>query len=225
MSGSKIFCRPCLERGRASLFGVRVLIFQEGYVYHIKDEFFAKVQDDKLMQNKENGNFRPTFFCLRDAKTSLLWMIPMSSRVEKYQALYKKQKQKYGKCITIVLGEFDDRPAAFLLQNIFPTTEKYLDHIHTKNDNPVPVNTVIQKVIRSDFQQIRQLLHRNVKIVFPDVQRIENIMLQELSAEKLSEKPFASPEQEHTPINDYLVRLKRGDKKPKTQSKYQEPEK
>ena len=29
------------------------MIYQEGYVYHIKDEYFEKVKDDKLMQNKE----------------------------------------------------------------------------------------------------------------------------------------------------------------------------
>ena len=29
---------------------------------------FEKVQDDKLMQNKENGTYRPTFFCMRDEK-------------------------------------------------------------------------------------------------------------------------------------------------------------
>ena len=43
---------------------------QEGYVYHINDGYFEKVQDDKLMQNKENGTYRPTFFCMRDEKTS-----------------------------------------------------------------------------------------------------------------------------------------------------------
>lgn len=36
---------------------------QQGYVYHIKEEYFKKVQDDKLMQNKEGGNLRPTFYC------------------------------------------------------------------------------------------------------------------------------------------------------------------
>ena len=54
---------------------------QEGYVYHINDGYFEKVQDDKLMQNKENGTYRPTFFCMRDEKTSLLWMVPMSIRI------------------------------------------------------------------------------------------------------------------------------------------------
>lgn len=61
------------------------MIYQEGYVYHIKDEYFEKVHDSRLMQNKENGTYRPTFYCLRDKKTSLLWMVPLSTRVEKFR--------------------------------------------------------------------------------------------------------------------------------------------
>ena len=58
--------------------------YQKGYVYHIKDEYFTKANDPNLMQNKENGNYRPTFYCMRDEKTSLLWLVPLSSRVEKF---------------------------------------------------------------------------------------------------------------------------------------------
>ena len=46
-----------------------------GLVYHIKDSYFAAAQDDKLMRNHEGGARRPTYFCLRDEKTQLLWMI------------------------------------------------------------------------------------------------------------------------------------------------------
>lgn len=49
--------------------------YQEGYVYHIKDEYFIKANDPNLMQNKENGNYRPTFYCIRDEKTALLWLV------------------------------------------------------------------------------------------------------------------------------------------------------
>lgn len=42
--------------------------FQEGYAYHIKDAYFDKVQDDKLMQNKENDTYRPTYLCMEDPK-------------------------------------------------------------------------------------------------------------------------------------------------------------
>ena len=63
------------------------MIYQEGYVYHIKDEYFEKVRDSNLMQNKEGGTYRPTFYCLRDSKTSLLWMVFSSPEYVSYQRL------------------------------------------------------------------------------------------------------------------------------------------
>ncbi len=204
--------------------------YEPGYVYHISDSFFEKVNDNKLMANKENGNFRPTFFCVKDEKTSLLWMVPMSSKVEKYQAIYNKQVEKYGKCITIVLGEFDDKKAAFLLQNMFPISENYLDHIHTKNGNPVPVNSAIQKILNSNMKQIKHLLDKNIKIVFPDVKRIEKIMLDDL--EKQGEQSNSSHEQvdcvnvkEKTPFNDILIELHKNQQtKQSAKIKNQDPE-
>ncbi len=164
------------------------MLIQEGYVYHINDVYFEKVQDDKLMQNKENGTYRPTFFCMRDEKTSLLWMVPMSTRVEKFQAIHDKQVARYGKCLTIVMGEYDNRRSVFLLQNMFPILPCYLDHIHTRNGNPVPVKHSIQLEVKSKLKQIRRLTTRGNKIVFPDILRLEKLMLEEL-AEQQNEMP------------------------------------
>ena len=44
---------------------------QKGLLYHIKDAYFDKVQDEKLMQNKEGGAFRPTFYCYKDPDSSM----------------------------------------------------------------------------------------------------------------------------------------------------------
>lgn len=157
------------------------MAFQEGYVYHIKDEYFAKANDEKLMQNKEGGSYRPTFLCIEDKKNAgLLWVVPMSSRVEKFQAIRDKQEAKYGNCLTIVIGDFDGKKSAFLLQNMFPITEQYLDHVHTRNGNPVPVKYSLSQEIRSNMQQLRQLILKGKQVVFPDIQRLENLMLEEL---------------------------------------------
>ena len=102
------------------------------------------------MQNKENDNYRPTFYCMRDEKTSLLWLVPLSSRVEKFQAIYDKQ------------------------------IEKYLDHIHTRNNNPVPVKYSIQTEVSTKMKRILQLHARGKKIVFPDISRLESLMLSEV---------------------------------------------
>lgn len=50
--------------------------YQEGYVYHIKDEYFVIANDPNLMQNKENGNYRPTFYCMRDEKHLYFGLFP-----------------------------------------------------------------------------------------------------------------------------------------------------
>ena len=70
-----------------------------GYVYHIKDLYFDKAQDIKLMRNHEGGTYRPTYFCVKDEKTGLLWVIPMSSKTEKYLCFMQKDITRYGKCL------------------------------------------------------------------------------------------------------------------------------
>ena len=163
---------------------MKFIKYTEGYVYHIKDEYFVKVNDDKLMCNKENGQYRPTYFCIKDEKTSLLWVVPMSSQYEKYQKIAEKQIAKYGESLGIVLGEYDGKKAAFLIQNMFPITEKYLDHIHTRNGNSVPVKYSIQNTVKSHLQKARLLLSKGKKVVFPDVNKLEKIMIDEVIVSK-----------------------------------------
>lgn len=84
------------------------------------------------MQNKESGTYRPTFYCLKDEKTSLLWMVPLSSWVDKFRAIHDKRK-KYS--------------------------------IHNQ--------------INTNMKRLRQLHARGRKVVFPDITRLEKIMLEE----------------------------------------------
>jgi hypothetical protein len=161
-----------------------------GYVYHIKNTYFDAVDDDKLMRNHEGGSYRPTYFCVKDEKSGLLWVIPMSSRTEKYKAYMQKDIDRYGKCLKIVIGEYASVNAAFLLQNMFPVLPKYIDHIHLVKSNPVPVNTRLQAIIDRNFRELLRLHRKGVKIVFPDITRLEKLMLDELAAERRQPPPF-----------------------------------
>ena len=77
---------------------------KEGYVYHIKDEYFEVVQDDTLMKNHENGKTRPTYFCIREKNSDILWFIPMSSKVEKYRALINNKISEFFSLIQKYVG-------------------------------------------------------------------------------------------------------------------------
>lgn len=149
----------------------------QGYAYHIKDSYFELVQDDKLMQNKENGTYRPTMYCVKEDNFDCYWMVPITSQYDKFAAIREKIISGGKPCKGIILGEFDGKKAAFLIQNMFPVTYEYIDHIHTKNGNPVPVKKELQRVIRKNVKSFLALNSRGIKVTFTDITRLYNLIL------------------------------------------------
>jgi hypothetical protein len=184
-------------------------MYKEGFTYHIKDIFFIKAKenglDKGLMSNKEGGSFRPTYYALRDSTTGLLWVIPLSSKSDKYQNIYNNKVEKHGDCDTIVMGEYDGVKAAFLLQNMFPISENYIDHIHTRNGNPVPVKEVTKQEINQKVKKLQQLLKRSIKPVFTEFKCLEQLMLSELQPQQ---EQSISQKQRQQPLKDRLTEKK-----------------
>lgn len=80
-----------------------------GKSYHIKDEFFERVDDQKLMRNREYGHYRPHYFVFADPDTNgIYWAIPQSKQVDKYQLLLQEKTKNGQKCDTIVIGNINE---------------------------------------------------------------------------------------------------------------------
>jgi len=154
-----------------------------GYVYHVKDTYFDAVKDERLMRNHERGAYRPTYYCLMDERTQLLWVIPMSSRVDKYQPFIEKDVDKYGICNKIYIGKYGNGKSVFLLQNMFPILPRFINHIHTIAGIPMPVNPEVVDEVLKRFREVRRLHSRGAKVVFPDIDRLERLMLAERDKE------------------------------------------
>ena len=149
-----------------------------GYIYHIKDEFFDKINDKGLMINHENGHSRPTYFTIKDR--DILWFIPLSSKVSKYKPIIEQKIKKYGNCKSIMICEIAEQQSVILLQNAFPTIEKYIDHPHTKNSAPVKVPDHLKDEIILNFKSLLALKKQGINLFFTDIDSIKSIMLQEL---------------------------------------------
>ena len=150
-----------------------------GYLYHIKDEYFDAVNDDSLMQNHERGKKRPTYFTIKDG--NILWFIPVSSKIDKYQKIIDKKIEKYGFCNTIIIRKIAGDDAAILLQNAFPTLEKYIDHVHTIDGVPFKVPIDLQNEIRAMFKNMIGLKKRGANLFFSDIDKLKDKMLEELN--------------------------------------------
>ena len=59
-------------------------------------------------------------------------MIPLSSRVDKYRRIMEKKINMGKPCDIIHIVKLDDgRESAFLIQDMFPITEKYIEREYT----------------------------------------------------------------------------------------------
>ena len=168
------------------------MLIEKGYFYFIKDEYFDKVKDNELMQNKDKGIKRPCFYCMKDYKVdNLFWLIPISSKVSKYKKIYdnklKKQieKGKTHNVDTIVFGKLNNEERVFLIQNMFPIIPKYISEIYCRNNKPVRISYELQNEIESKVTKVFKLFRKGNKgLIFPNIIRIKNIMINELDISK-----------------------------------------
>ena len=151
---------------------------ETGYIYHIKDEFFDNIKDGGLMINHENGKSRPTYFTISDK--DILWFIPLSSKVDKYQKIINQKVKKYGECKSIIIGDIAGKKSVILIQNAFPTLPKYIDHVHTKNGAVVKVADNLKEEILINFGNLLAMKSQGINLFFADIDKIKEIMLEEL---------------------------------------------
>ena len=66
--------------------------------------------------------------------------------------------------------------AAILLQNAFPTLEKYIDHVHTVDGVPLNVPTDLQNEIKSLFKNMLGLKKRGTNLFFTDIDSLKKML-------------------------------------------------
>ena len=142
--------------------------------YIIKDSIFDDMNEPYLKGNKK-GN-RPHYYCFEDSVTGLYWMIPLSSRIDKYKKIMDN-KEKAGKpCDIIHIVKLDDdRESAFLIQDMFPIIEEYIEREYTIAGNHLTLTSEhTVKTIEQKARKVMGMLKRGVKFTStqPDVLKI-----------------------------------------------------
>ena len=153
--------------------GVDNVKVQTGYLYHIKDKFFDRINNKGLMINHENGHSRPSYLAIKD--DDILRFIPLSTKIEKYKTIIDKKEKKYGTCKTILIKKI-----AILIQNAFPTLEKYIQSRHTIDGKFIKISSAVEKEIIDDFEYMLSLKSSGLNLFFTDIDYIKNLMIEEL---------------------------------------------
>ena len=156
--------------------------------YFLKDEYFKDFPSKGLLQNKETTNGthhgRPYYYIFKDKNSDIYWMIPISSKVDKYQKIYDEKISKYGKCDNIVFGDVSYKKRVFLIQNMCPATSKYIKDQYMISNKPVTISKHLQKELYIKDSRILHLVEtRDAKLIFPDVKKIKQELIRQLEQE------------------------------------------
>lgn len=147
--------------------------------YVISDRFFEDFPDPYLKGNKEEN--RPHYYALYDTDTGLYWMVPMSSRVGKYRKIIEKRESEGKRCDILHVAKLDnDRESAFLIQDIFPVTEEYIEREYTIASNHLRVTSeALARVIERKCRVTLGMIRKGVKFFSTqaDVLSIERHLL------------------------------------------------
>lgn len=84
--------------------------------------------------------------------------------------------------------EVANKKSVILLQNAFPTLEKYIDHVHTVDGKPAKVPETLEKIIVKNFKNLLKLKDKGINLFFADIDKIKEQMLKELNSETISSK-------------------------------------
>ncbi len=75
-----------------------------------------------------------------------------------------------------------NKDTAILIQNAFPTLEKYIDHMHTIHSLPAKVNSELREEILANFKKLLNMKKHRIDLFFVDIDNLK----EELIAEKVN---------------------------------------
>ncbi len=122
----------------------------------ISDDYFVDYPSISHMSNKHEN--RPYYLAVKQ-DNGIIWVVPLSSQVEKYEAKIKADEEKHGTCIYYYVTRLKGKKSAFLIGNVIPVTDHYIKKPFTVNNVPF----VIQD--KNDIKLIKSKLSRYLTLV------------------------------------------------------------
>ncbi|MBR1695519.1 MAG: hypothetical protein IJ709_09000, partial [Selenomonas sp.] len=160
---------------------MRGAILKETGFYIIKEQFFEDMSDPYLKGNKQ-GN-RPHYYCFKDDNDSndIYWMIPLSSKIDKFKRIIMTRKSQGKPCDTLCIIKLDDsRESAFLIQDMFPVSKEYVEREYTIAGNHLQLTSEhAVRDLEKKARKVLKLIKHGVKFMptQPDVMRIYDKLL------------------------------------------------
>ena len=99
---------------------------------------------------------------------------------EKYKKLYeaKKIKNRNRPVYNFVFGNVLGKKSVFLIQNIFPTKEIYIENKYVNSNKDVEIPTSVKDKVIVTSLRVVELAERGINVPFYDIVEMKKILLE-----------------------------------------------
>lgn len=141
----------------------------------ISDRYFDDFPSIRHMSNKHES--RPYYLALH-SENGIVWVIPLSSQVEKYREKIKADERKYGNCLFYYISKFMGKDSAFLIGNVIPVTDDYIKKPFTIQGRPFVIEDKAElKKIQSKFKRYLVMVRQGKLKPAVDILKIEAMLI------------------------------------------------
>ena len=110
-----------------------------GRLYFVKEEYYDKYGQFGLLYNKENvdgrEHNRPCCYLFKYSESNIYWMIPLSTKVDKYEREFENSIKKYGICDNISFGYvLGKKMCLFITKYVSGSREIYFKYVHQSSN-------------------------------------------------------------------------------------------
>lgn len=148
-----------------------------------------------MINGKKHG--RPCFYAFKDSRNpDIYWLVPVSSNIAKYKELHEYKTKRYGRCDTIHFGNIKGKECAFLIQNLCPVTEKYIESKYTIQDKTIKIDYALQNTLIKSSRRVLSITEKGAikGLVFPNIKKIKKELIKQLEQEKKQQVQSAEQE-------------------------------
>jgi hypothetical protein len=141
-----------------------------------------KVNDPFLKINYDETK-RPHYLAVKDSATKLYWLVPCSSRIEKFETIIHTRRANGKPTDGIRIVIIQDNKTALLFQDMFPVAERYIEAPYIRGGQEVRIaDPKVIADLEKNAKKVLSLLRHGVRFTptQPDVFNIETLMLSEL---------------------------------------------
>lgn len=148
--------------------------------YKLKDKYFKDYPSpqNRYVDNKSEN--RPYYLAYTD-QNGIIWLLPISSKVEKYKAKIAEDEKKYGECLTCYVIDYMGDERAVLIGNMIPVTDEYIKGEFTiQRQHYVVQDAKSIKAIRKRCSRYLTLVRAKKMRPCVDILKTERILLNKL---------------------------------------------